>query len=137
VIRRGWREALREPIAPERDVEKLLQDLMLDAHAQIRLLGDRLVKASQEKIIRPGTTGVVATFHKQPSDSHGYILSYAHVGDSRIYLQRPSERLRRLTIDDGYLSIKVRDGLVSESDALRIDQAVFTIISRIARSPTC
>lgn len=123
VIRHGWREALREPITSKLDVDKLLQDLMHDAHTQIRALGDRLVKGSQEKIVRPGTTAVLAAFSKQPSDQHGYILFYAHVGDSRIYLLRPQEPLRRLTADDGYLSLKVRDGLVTESDALRIDQA--------------
>jgi protein phosphatase len=120
VIRRGWREALRE-LTSELDVHKLLHDLMHDAHTQIRTLGDRLEKGSQEKIVRPGTTAVLAAF--STSDQHGYILFYAHVGDSRIYLLRPSEPLQRLTSDDGYLSLKVKDGLVSESDALRIDQA--------------
>ncbi len=123
VIRRGWREALRELTTSELDADKLLQDLMHDAHTQIRALGDRLEKGSSEKIVRPGTTAVLAAFSKQTSDQHGYILFYAHVGDSRIYLLRPSEPLQRLTADDGYLSLKVKDGLVSESDALRIDQA--------------
>ncbi len=119
VIRRGWRELSTSKL----EVEKLLQDLMHDAHTQIRALGDRLEKGSSEKIVRPGTTAVLAAFSKQTSDQHGYILFYAHVGDSRIYLLRPSEPLQRLTSDDGYLSLKVKDGLVSESDALRIDQA--------------
>ena len=96
---------------------------MHDAHTQIRALGERLAKRSQEQMVRPGTTAVLAAFRKQPIDQHGYALFYAHVGDSRIYLLRPSEPLRRLTADDGYLSLKIRDGLVTESDALRIDQA--------------
>lgn len=122
-IRRGWREALREPAAIELNVEQLLQDLMHDAHTQIRALGERLAKGSREEIIRPGTTAVLAAFRKQTVDQHGYILSCAHVGDSRIYLLRPDKPLQRLTIDDGYLSLKLKDGLITEEDALRIDQA--------------
>ncbi len=123
VIRRGWREALRSPIAPERDRGELLQDLMHDAHREIRALGERLAKGAQEKPVHPGTTAVLAAFHKRTADQREYTLSYAHVGDSRIYLLRPHEPLLRLTDDDGYLSLKLREGLITESDALRIDQA--------------
>ncbi len=123
VIRRGWREALREPVASELDRGQLLQDLMRDAHTQIRTAGERLAKRSQEKLVHPGTTAVLVAFHKQTADQREYTLSYAHVGDSRIYLLRPHEPLTRLTTDDGYLSLKLSEGLVTESDVLRIDQA--------------
>lgn len=123
VIRRGWRKALREPIDPDLNRGELLQDLMYEAHTQIRALGERLAKDAQEKIVNPGTTAVLAAFHKQRADQHEYILSYAHVGDSRIYLLRPHQPLQRLTDDDGYLSLRLLDGSITESDALRIDQA--------------
>lgn len=50
-------------------------------------------------------------------------MAYASVGDSRIYLLREQESLKRLTIDDGWLTKKVREHDISEADALRIDQA--------------
>ncbi len=125
VIRRGWQHALQEPrlitADAELNVSDLLQQLMLDAHKQIRLVGERLAEKAQRKTIHPGTTAVLAAFHKNAL--HGYTLSYAHVGDSRIYLWRPNEPLMRLTADDGYLSLKLNDGSITESDALRIDQA--------------
>ncbi|MBA2679521.1 MAG: serine/threonine-protein phosphatase [Ktedonobacteraceae bacterium] len=123
VIRRGWREALRELASPELDMNTLLHDLMHDAHTQICGLGERLAKRSPQQTVRPGTTAVLAAFQRQKLEQPGYLLCYAHVGDSRIYLLRPSEPLQRLTADDGYLATKVREGLITESDALRIDQA--------------
>ena len=53
----------------------------------------------------------------------GYTMVYASVGDSRIYLLREGEALQRLTTDDGWLAKMVREDVVSEADALRIDQA--------------
>jgi len=125
VIRCGWREILQEPELIAADTElnvcMILQQLMHDAHEQIRSAGERLAKKAHGKIAYPGTTAVLAAFHKNAL--HGYTLSYAHVGDSRIYLWRPNEPLMRLTADDGYLSLKLNDGSITESDALRIDQA--------------
>jgi protein phosphatase len=51
-------------------------------------------------------------------------MIYAHVGDSRIYLLRENESLKRLTVDDGLLGRLVENDLVSEEDALRIDQTM-------------
>jgi len=52
------------------------------------------------------------------------MMFYTHVGDSRIYLLRENEPLKRLTVDDGLLGRLVENALVSEEDALRIDQAM-------------
>ncbi|GAC1468012.1 MAG: hypothetical protein NVS2B12_09350 [Ktedonobacteraceae bacterium] len=127
VIRRGWRDMLQEAellsAETQLDVSEFLQFLMQDAHVQIRAAGERLARKSEQKIVHPGTTAVLAAFHRSAVQQGGYTLSYAHVGDSRIYLWRPNESLTRLTADDGYLSLRISDGSVSESDALRIDQA--------------
>ncbi len=53
----------------------------------------------------------------------GYVMGYAHAGDSRIYLLRRDESLQRLTRDDGYFLLKIQDQTLSEDDAFRIDQA--------------
>jgi PPM family protein phosphatase len=51
-------------------------------------------------------------------------MVYAHVGDSRIYLQHGQHPLKRLTNDDGLLAKLVENRIVDTSDALRIDQAM-------------
>jgi protein phosphatase len=52
-------------------------------------------------------------------------MIYAHVGDSRIYLLRANEEFQRLTSDDGYFSLLLKSGVLTESDILRIDQAYY------------
>jgi serine/threonine protein phosphatase PrpC len=61
---------------------------------------------------------------RQQANSRGYTMVYAHVGDSRVYLLRNQEVLRRLTSDDGLLAKLVENEIVNEADALRIDQAM-------------
>jgi protein phosphatase len=51
-------------------------------------------------------------------------MVFAHVGDSRIYLLRPHETLKRLTSDDGLLAKLVDNQVINDSDAQRIDQAM-------------
>ena len=51
-------------------------------------------------------------------------MIFAHVGDSRIYLLRANETLKRLTSDDGLLAKLVENQIINQSDALRIDQAM-------------
>ncbi len=51
-------------------------------------------------------------------------MVYAHVGDSRIYLLREQEPLKRLTNDDGLLAKLVENQIITDKDALRIDQAM-------------
>ena len=51
-------------------------------------------------------------------------MVYAHVGDSRVYLLKKDEPLKRLTIDDGLLGKLIENEIVNEEDARRIDQAM-------------
>src|SRR5205823_3074669 len=69
------------------------------------------------------TTVAMAALCRQ-SGTRGYLMLYAHVGDSRIYLLRANEPLKRLTSDDGLLAKLVENQVVNDADALRIDQAM-------------
>ncbi len=62
----------------------------------------------------PGTTIVLAAFSSNQ-------MTYAHVGDSRIYLLRRGQ-LRRLTEDDGYFPFTVHKGWLSPEESVRIEQ---------------
>src|SRR5262249_43955121 len=69
------------------------------------------------------TTVALAAFCKQ-TDSNHYTMLNAHVGDSRIYLLRGQEKLKRLTNDDGFLTKLIENQIINEQHALRIDQAM-------------
>jgi PPM family protein phosphatase len=126
VIRRFWKRVHAQPellaLPTGLELEDLLPQMFEEAHQQIILEGVRRVKNLQGIMRYPATTAALALFC-QLEDDHGYRMYYAHVGDSRIYLWRPDEPLKRLTDDDGFLSLRVLDGSVTPEDALRIDQA--------------
>lgn len=126
VIRRFWKRTQVHPellaLPTDVDIEALLLQMFEEAHQQIILEGIRRVKGLSGVMRYPATTAALALFC-QLEDGHGYRMYYAHVGDSRIYLWRPDETFKRLTDDDGFLSLRVLDGSVSLEDALRIDQA--------------
>lgn len=132
-MRRGWKRFLQQQQAtlaptllvdyPVADLRSLLQQLLMDAQEQIRAECMRRVEV--EKINAkecPATTVVAAVFSRQNA-APAYTMAYASVGDSRIYLLREQEPLKRLTVDDGWLAKKVCENVISEADALRIDQA--------------
>lgn len=134
VIRRAWKRIVQQQypdhnvallrLSDDLDIEVLLHQLLDAAQAAISDEGDRRVKAatiSQVHISYPETTVVVSAICQSP-DGKGYVMGYAHVGDSRIYLLRPGEPIQRLTRDDGYFTLKIEDHTISEEDALRIDQ---------------
>lgn len=137
VIRRAWKRLLqRQPdhnacllmLRDNLDIQTLLHQLLDEAQTAISDEGERRVKMNltpDGKVSYPETTAVVAALC-QPSDQNhdqkGYIMGYAHIGDSRIYLLHPGEPLQRLTLDDGYATKKVREHAITEEDALRIDQ---------------
>jgi protein phosphatase len=77
----------------------------------------------KEYPMSPSTTMALAAFCRR-RDSYDYAMVYAHVGDSRIYLLRANEELQRLTSDDGYFSLLLESGMLNESEAIRIDQAM-------------
>lgn len=104
--------------------------------AQIELLLRGLVKRADEKIAsveiptgqkRPGTTVVLAALFSEREKAS---MTYAYVGDSRIYLLRAG-RLQRLTEDDGYFAFALQKGLLRQEEIQRIEQADNdTILSR-------
>jgi protein phosphatase len=100
------------------DLCTLLQELIHDADEKVRTIGAE--RAGTDDL---ATTVAMVAFCRQPQ-SRNYMMVYAHVGDSRIYLLRGQEPLKRLTSDDGLLAKLVENQIIDEKDALRIDQAV-------------
>ncbi|MBA2288191.1 MAG: serine/threonine-protein phosphatase [Ktedonobacteraceae bacterium] len=132
-IRKEWKRVLQSTQPGSRgatileppgdfDLPATLERLLEDAHEQIHEDAARRVTGEEEPLESQATTVALAVFYRE-SVSENYMLAYAHVGDSRIYLLRADEPLKRLTDDDGYLSQLVRGEVVSEDDARRIDQA--------------
>jgi serine/threonine protein phosphatase PrpC len=135
VIRQAWERTMHQ-LQPDNssdllmlhddlDIQVLLHQLLEEAQSAISDEGDRKAKAAattQEQVSYPATTAVVAALC-QHAGKKGYVMGYAHAGDSRLYLLRPDEPLQRLTRDDGYFMLKIEDHTLSEEDALRIEQA--------------
>jgi serine/threonine protein phosphatase PrpC len=138
VIRRAWKRIVQQQyphhnatllrLSDDLDIEVLLHQLLDEAQSAISDEGERRAKAvatPPEHISYPETTVVVTVLCQrfdQSPDTKGYLMGYAHVGDSRIYLLRPGKPIQRLTRDDGYFTLKIKDHTISEEDALRIDQ---------------
>ncbi|HLZ63086.1 MAG TPA: PP2C family serine/threonine-protein phosphatase [Ktedonosporobacter sp.] len=125
----AWKRVLAEyqkgrkthvPLASCEDLDlcKILEDLILEADEQVRTEGAR--RAGTDDL---ATTVALSALCKLP-ESKGYQMVYAHVGDSRVYLFREEEGLKRLTSDDGLLAKLVENQIVNELEALRIDQAM-------------
>ena len=151
-IRRAWKRFVLEQqpdassnllvLKHDLDIQATLHQLLQEAQQAISAEGERRVKrakqakASREKTKNPvtrsedkeekdrypETTAVVALLCQQVGED-GYSMTFAHVGDSRIYLLREGQSLQRLTIDDGYFLLKIEDATINAEDALRIDQA--------------
>lgn len=96
----------------------VLQRLVETADEQVRTTGAR--EAGTDDL----ATTVAMAMLCQQAESNAYMLYYAHVGDSRIYLLHENEPLKRLTIDDGLLGRLVESQMIEEEDARRIDQAM-------------
>lgn len=96
----------------------ILEQLIQVADERVRTEGAR--RAGTDDL---ATTVALAAFCRQ-SETKDYTMAYAHVGDSRIYLLREQEPLKRLTSDDGLLAKLVENQIINETDALRIDQAI-------------
>ncbi|MBE3560520.1 MAG: serine/threonine-protein phosphatase [Ktedonobacteraceae bacterium] len=125
----GWRRILRRyqqgrrtltmlEDSPDLNLSVVLQDLILESDELVRTEG--ATRAGTDDL---ATTVALAAFCREP-ETDSYVMVYAHVGDSRIYLLREQEQIRRLTSDDGLLAKLVENQIVHELDALRIDQAM-------------
>src|SRR5579884_4243828 len=140
-IQRHWRHVLRQAQEEqtllkrrksgeeskgneELDVRAVLKNLVIAANDYVRIAGYREIKANGAPLSM-GTTVVMAVFSRREEEGGdtGYLMTYAHVGDSRIYLLRRDEKLRRLTSDDGYFRILLKDEKIVEEDIWHIDQA--------------
>ena len=107
------------------DIEALLEEALLEAQQALCNEGERRARKKAmdgEEVLYLETTVVACAFCRQ-AGGKGYVMGYAHAGDSRIYLLRPGQSLQRLTQDDGYFALKIKDETITEEDALRIDQA--------------
>ncbi|HZS79302.1 MAG TPA: PP2C family serine/threonine-protein phosphatase [Ktedonobacteraceae bacterium] len=127
--RQCWKETLEQfgkgqqgrsflPNCGSVDFHELLTHLIEHADEMVRTEGAR--EAGTDDL---ATTVAMAIFCRE-HETNDYAMYYAHVGDSRIYLLRENEPLKRLTSDDGLLGRLVENQMVNETDAHRIDQAV-------------
>ena len=102
------------------DLCDILQLIIQDADELVRTEGAHL--AGTDDL---ATTVALLAFSRR-AGTHGYTMVHAHVGDSRIYLLHEQEPLKRLTSDDGLLAKLVENQIITEENALRIDQAMST-----------
>jgi len=125
----GWKSALRQ-IHKRRNVQRFLKDC---ERVDLCTLLQHLIELADETIRTDGvmeagtddlaTTVAIAALCHQP-EKNQFNMVYAHVGDSRVYLLKEGEPLRRLTTDDGLLGKLIENEIVNEEDARRIDQAM-------------
>ncbi len=97
-------------------LRNLMRESVLEADRQVREAVDR-----QPELTGMATTAIIAKIWE--TADHRRILVHGHVGDSRLYILRARGSLERVTVDDGILSTHVAVGLISEEEALMIDQA--------------
>lgn len=127
VARRNWKQLVAQQTGYRADPCVLVHGDDIDITATTQGLIEKAQEAITAEGARrapdyPGTTVALAIFcHAQQPGS--YMMGYAHVGDSRIYLLRQRQLLTRLTMDDGYLLTLLEKQEITEADALRIDQA--------------
>jgi serine/threonine protein phosphatase PrpC len=133
MVRQRWRLAHAASSLPkihsETDWEELdteVSRLLMEASLAIYEEGERLTRhlsdLEEKERHFPSTTVALVVLCYQP-EKERYLLTCAHVGDSRIYLLPKTGDLRRLTDDDGLLSLRLKDGSISRDEAVRIDQA--------------
>lgn len=126
---RTWRQAVGQ-LQKRRNTQALLEHY--DAMSLCALIEQLILEADEhvrtEGAQRAGTDDLATTVALavicREATTHNYKILYAHVGDSRVYLLREGEPLKRLTNDDGLLAKLVENKIVDDQDALRIDQAM-------------
>jgi PPM family protein phosphatase len=124
-VKKRWRNLLANLVpGAEPDFEEMVRQLLEEANRAVLALDKKLLRKEQKTdpdiTCCAATTIALALLHPR---HNGYLMAYAHAGDSRIYLLRQGEPIRRLTVDDGYFTWKMGKGELNEQDALRIDQA--------------
>lgn len=115
VIAAAWRSLSEiERQGPPEQIESTLQVLIRLADTTIA----ELPIPPEQK--RPATTAALCALSAHQGQVYATV---AHTGDSRVYLLRAGQPLRRLTKDNGYFSFAVRHQKLTEEEALRIEQA--------------
>jgi serine/threonine protein phosphatase PrpC len=115
VIAAAWRSLSgAERQRPPEQLESVLQALIRQADTAIA----ELPIPPEHK--RPATTAALCALSTHQGQAYATV---AHIGDSRVYLLRAGQPLRRLTKDNGYFSFAVRHQQLTEEEALRIEQA--------------
>ena len=117
VISQAWRHTLQQQqpqnssdllmLHDDLDIQVLVHQLLEEAQSAISDEGDRRVKAAAttpEQVTYPATTAIVAVLCQLPGKK-GYVMGYAHAGDSRIYLLRRDEPLQRLGMVQMHLTV--------------------------------
>jgi PPM family protein phosphatase len=133
IMRQRWRLAhsrfsLLEigTVADQVALDAEIRALLLETNHAIYVEGERrtqhLADPNEKDRNFPATTVALVVVSRK-ANKPGYVLTYAHVGDSRVYLLPKDGELQRLTEDDGFLSLRLQDGSINNDDALRIDQA--------------
>lgn len=113
-IHRHFAEATRDPNLPfVREVDDAFSPITNHLASAIKLANDVIYKSAgiHPEWFGMGTT-VVAAALADP------ILSFAHVGDSRLYLVR-NHTIQSLTMDHSWVNEQVRQGLLTEEEAER------------------
>lgn len=77
-------------------------------------------KEIHEKIGDGETTATVAKIWEHKGQQY---LVYGHVGDSRLYLARERETLKQISVDDSMAAEDLKNGKITEEEAIWIDQA--------------
>jgi serine/threonine protein phosphatase PrpC len=109
-----WSLSETERQGSSEQLESVLQALIRQADTAIAELS---IPPEQK---RPATTAALCALSTYQGQVYATI---AHIGDSRVYLLRAGQPLRRLTKDNGYFSFAVRHQQLTEEEALCIEQA--------------
>jgi serine/threonine protein phosphatase PrpC len=127
-IRRRWKQFYEkhchaEPFTFDPDVDLQSELCKLVDFAREQVLAEITRREKRGEASPVIATTVAFAILSRTKIAQQYTMTYAHVGDSRVYLLRSGTPILRLTMDDGLLAQGVKEQTLSEEDALRIDQA--------------
>jgi protein phosphatase len=123
-IHSSWKRLIRTGNENQSRIP-LLETFVRLAHERVRKEGTHRVKDQYGGILEPlapKTTIALVALHRM-NQGPNYSVTYAWVGDSRIYLLPAEKPLTRLTHDDGLLTELVNAHLLTEESARHVDQA--------------
>src|SRR5258707_3797948 len=109
---------------PAEELDATLHYLLTEANTAVLAVDARMARRARadENAKKKGYAGTTIALVLLLPQGDGYLMGYAHVGDSRVYLLRSQEPLQRLTADDGYFEWKMGKGELNAEQAWRIEQ---------------